>query len=233
MVKREKGHLVFISACSMYPFPSYIYLFLLSSFFFLLPFLWVGITRGRLLKVMEPLGALRARDGVYMVTGNHEHLHPPLSPTLEALEHLNITILRNSRITLPRPPSSYNKAMGKPLPSWTFDVAGVYDWDSERLSKFSVSLLEQAGSRAKSLPEQELEAASRGKQSDGKTQPIKADLKAALAGKSTTHFGRIPLLQAAVSLCISLSISSAPKQWTLELNHPMEWFYNLLFSFDS
>lgn len=166
---------MFVSAGNKYAF--------LSSFlfFFLFSFFWGGIARVRLLKVMEPLGGLRARDGAYMVTGNHEHLHPPLSPTLEALENLNITILRNSRIALPRPPSSH-KALGKSLPSWTFDVAGVYDWDSERLSKFSLALLEQAGSRAKNLPEHELEGVSRGKQSDG-AHPIKADLKAALAGK--------------------------------------------------
>ncbi|MEJ7596328.1 MAG: metallophosphoesterase [Kofleriaceae bacterium] len=48
---------------------------------------------------IEPLRELRARDGVYAVTGNHEYYWNP-EPWLEHLRSLGIRILRNEHVTI-------------------------------------------------------------------------------------------------------------------------------------
>jgi predicted MPP superfamily phosphohydrolase len=49
---------------------------------------------------VEPLRALRARDGVFAVTGNHEFYWSP-EVWLEHLRSLGIRVLRNQRVTIP------------------------------------------------------------------------------------------------------------------------------------
>jgi predicted MPP superfamily phosphohydrolase len=48
---------------------------------------------------VEPLRGLKARDGVYAVTGNHEYYWNP-NPWLEHLRSLGIRILRNENVTI-------------------------------------------------------------------------------------------------------------------------------------
>ena len=48
---------------------------------------------------IEPLRGLRARDGVYAVTGNHEYYWEP-EPWLEHLRSLGIRVLRNEHVTI-------------------------------------------------------------------------------------------------------------------------------------
>jgi predicted MPP superfamily phosphohydrolase len=48
---------------------------------------------------IEPLRGLRARDGVYAVTGNHEY-YWNIEPWLQHIRSLGITILRNEHVTI-------------------------------------------------------------------------------------------------------------------------------------
>jgi predicted MPP superfamily phosphohydrolase len=59
---------------------------------------------------IEPLRQLRARDGVYAVTGNHEY-YWNVEPWLEHLGSLGIRVLRNEHVTIQN----------------AFDLAGVDD----------------------------------------------------------------------------------------------------------
>ncbi len=55
----------------------------------------------RLRDDVAPLGALRASDGVYCVTGNHEY-YSGVTRWIPELEALGIRVLRNTRVTLSR-----------------------------------------------------------------------------------------------------------------------------------
>lgn len=48
---------------------------------------------------IEPLRGLRARDGVYAVTGNHEY-YWNIEPWLQHIRSLGITVLRNEHVTI-------------------------------------------------------------------------------------------------------------------------------------
>jgi predicted MPP superfamily phosphohydrolase len=62
---------------------------------------------------VEPLRKLRARDGVYAVTGNHEY-YWQVDPWLEHIRSLGIHVLRNEHVTIAN----------------TFELAGVDDADA-------------------------------------------------------------------------------------------------------
>jgi hypothetical protein len=67
------------------------------------------------------LGALRARYGVYFVTGNHEY-YSGVSAWLAELSRLGIRVLGNERV-----------ALGDAGPGGaTLDLAGVHDWSAGR-----------------------------------------------------------------------------------------------------
>lgn len=76
--------------------------------------------------VAEPLKELKAKDGVYYVTGNHEHLHPPLSTTLQGLQSLKINLLNNRYVSIPL------SVAGATGGADSFDLAGVYDYSTTR-----------------------------------------------------------------------------------------------------
>jgi uncharacterized protein len=61
---------------------------------------------------VAPLGELKARDGVYFVTGNHEY-YSGVDEWLAFLSTLGIRVLRNERV-----------------PVGPFDLAGVDDWSA-------------------------------------------------------------------------------------------------------
>jgi predicted MPP superfamily phosphohydrolase len=71
---------------------------------------------GRLREHVEPLGALRARHGVFFVTGNHEY-YSGADDWLRELERLGVRPLRNERVSLGDGEVS-------------FDLAGVDDWQA-------------------------------------------------------------------------------------------------------
>jgi uncharacterized protein len=62
----------------------------------------------------EPLAELRARHGVFFVTGNHEY-YSGVGPWVEHLRRLGMRVLENERVTL-----EHDGAR--------LDVAGVHDW---------------------------------------------------------------------------------------------------------
>src|SRR5262249_36209335 len=66
---------------------------------------------------VAPLGELRARDGVYFVTGNHEY-YSGVTPWLAELGRLGVRVLRNERVPI-----------GK---GGAVDLAGVDDYSSGR-----------------------------------------------------------------------------------------------------
>lgn len=70
----------------------------------------------RLREHVAPLGDLRARDGVFFVTGNHEY-YAGADAWLRELERLGIRPLRNERVSLGADDVS-------------FDLAGVDDWQA-------------------------------------------------------------------------------------------------------
>ncbi len=70
----------------------------------------------RLRDAVAPLGDLRAKQGVFFVTGNHEYFSG-VGPWLAELQRLGIRVLRNERV---------------PLAS--FDLAGVDDWTASRFT---------------------------------------------------------------------------------------------------
>jgi predicted MPP superfamily phosphohydrolase len=65
---------------------------------------------------VEPLGRLRAKHGVYFVTGNHEY-YAGVEPWLEVLARLGVRVLRNERVSIGAGDAS-------------FDLAGVDDYSS-------------------------------------------------------------------------------------------------------
>lgn len=67
---------------------------------------------------VAPLGQLRARFGVYFVTGNHEY-YSGARQWVEELTRIGVRVLRNERVEI-----AYNGA--------TFDLAGVDDHSAER-----------------------------------------------------------------------------------------------------
>jgi predicted MPP superfamily phosphohydrolase len=72
----------------------------------------------RLRDAVAPLGGLRARHGVFFVTGNHEYYSGVARWVLE-LEHMGIRVLRNERVTIGQGDNA-------------FDLAGIDDWSSRR-----------------------------------------------------------------------------------------------------
>jgi len=66
---------------------------------------------------VAPLAELRARDGVYFVTGNHEY-YSGVDEWLAFLTTLGIRVLRNERV-----------------PVGPFDLAGVDDWSAHSFGK--------------------------------------------------------------------------------------------------
>jgi predicted MPP superfamily phosphohydrolase len=67
---------------------------------------------------VAPFGELQGRDGVYFVTGNHDHFSGADAWTRQ-LEGLGITVLRNRRVRLERAGAA-------------FELAGVDDFGSAR-----------------------------------------------------------------------------------------------------
>jgi predicted MPP superfamily phosphohydrolase len=70
----------------------------------------------RLRSHVAPLADLRARDGVFFVTGNHEY-YAGADAWLEELERLGVRALRNERVVVGNGDD-------------TFDLAGVDDWQA-------------------------------------------------------------------------------------------------------
>ena len=71
-------------------------------------------------KEAAPLGDLRARDGVYLVTGNHDH-YSNADPWIAHFESLGLVALRNRHLSIGRDGAS-------------FDLAGVEDHQAARVS---------------------------------------------------------------------------------------------------
>jgi predicted MPP superfamily phosphohydrolase len=71
-----------------------------------------------LLPAVAELQKLRARHGVYFVTGNHEY-YSGVAEWLEALRGLGVRVLRNERVALGDAGAS-------------LDLAGVDDWNASR-----------------------------------------------------------------------------------------------------
>jgi predicted MPP superfamily phosphohydrolase len=69
-------------------------------------------------EAVAPLAGLRARHGVYFVTGNHEYF-AGAGPWLDELARLGVRVLRNERVTI----GAGDEA---------FDLAGVDDHSAER-----------------------------------------------------------------------------------------------------
>lgn len=66
--------------------------------------------------IVAPFGGLRARHGVWLVTGNHEY-YVDVDSWIRKLSHMGIRVLRNERV-----------AIGGDAIS--FDLAGVDDWEA-------------------------------------------------------------------------------------------------------
>jgi predicted MPP superfamily phosphohydrolase len=75
-------------------------------------------TVAELREAVAPLGGLRARHGVYFVSGNHEYFSGA-EPWLEELPRLGVRVLRNERVTIGDGGDA-------------FDLAGVDDHTAER-----------------------------------------------------------------------------------------------------
>jgi predicted MPP superfamily phosphohydrolase len=73
---------------------------------------------------VAPLGGLRARHGIYFVTGNHEYFSGA-GPWIDALGRLGIRVLANERVTI-GDSGAQEAATG-------FDLAGVHDYSAGRL----------------------------------------------------------------------------------------------------
>ena len=67
---------------------------------------------------VAPFAALRARDGVYFVTGNHDH-YSDEEPWVERVRELGMTVLRNQRVSITRGAAR-------------FELAGVDDFSTHR-----------------------------------------------------------------------------------------------------
>ncbi len=75
----------------------------------------------RLREHVAPLGALRAKHGVFFVTGNHEY-YSGVAAWLDELARLGVRVLRNERVSVGEGEAS-------------FDLAGVDDWTSARYAR--------------------------------------------------------------------------------------------------
>lgn len=71
----------------------------------------------RLREHVRPIGDLRAKHGVYFVTGNHEY-YAGADEWLRELTDLGLRVLRNERVSI------------QPAPGAHFEIAGVYDFHS-------------------------------------------------------------------------------------------------------
>ncbi|WP_242341243.1 MULTISPECIES: metallophosphoesterase [Anaeromyxobacter] len=71
-------------------------------------------------RAISHLGRLRARYGVYFVTGNHEY-YSGVEEWLEELPRLGVRVLRNERVTVGDAGAS-------------IDLAGVDDWSAARMN---------------------------------------------------------------------------------------------------
>ncbi|MDR7423590.1 MAG: metallophosphoesterase [Armatimonadota bacterium] len=78
----------------------------------------------QLREAAAPLARLRARHGVYFVTGNHEY-YSGVGPWMEELARLGIRVLRNERVAIE--PHGPGASEGSP-PQGGFDLAGVDDY---------------------------------------------------------------------------------------------------------
>jgi predicted MPP superfamily phosphohydrolase len=76
------------------------------------------------------LGRLRARHGVFFVTGNHEY-YSGVGPWLAELERLGLRVLRNERVAIGDAGAS-------------IDLAGVNDWSTRRFADGHASDLGRA-----------------------------------------------------------------------------------------
>ncbi len=75
--------------------------------------------------LMEPLKRLKAKDGVYFCTGNHEY-YSGVDEWITYLETVGIHVFKNSNVILTRPSESgVEKLM----------IAGVHDWHGEQFSE--------------------------------------------------------------------------------------------------
>jgi predicted MPP superfamily phosphohydrolase len=79
---------------------------------------------------VEPLSRLRARDGVYFVTGNHDH-YSGAESWVRRVRELGIEVLRNRRVSITRGDAR-------------FDLAGIDDYSSRRRSAVDGSDLREA-----------------------------------------------------------------------------------------
>nr|WP_240807797.1 metallophosphoesterase [Polyangium spumosum] len=70
---------------------------------------------------VAPLGDLRAKYGVYFVTGNHEY-YSGVGPWMEELARIGVRVLHNERVTIGEGAAS-------------FDLAGVDDWTGGSYAK--------------------------------------------------------------------------------------------------
>jgi len=68
-----------------------------------------------------PLADLRAKHGVFFVTGNHEY-YSGADDWIQELERLGVRVLRNERVAIERGGAA-------------FDLAGVDDWSSKRFGR--------------------------------------------------------------------------------------------------
>jgi predicted MPP superfamily phosphohydrolase len=83
--------------------------------------------------LVAPLGGLRAKDGVYFVTGNHEY-YSGASEWCAFLESIGIRVLRNERAPLRE----------------GLEVAGVDDWSARRFGGSGADLERALGGRDES-----------------------------------------------------------------------------------
>jgi predicted MPP superfamily phosphohydrolase len=67
---------------------------------------------------IAPLGSIRAKHGVYAVTGNHEY-YSGADPWIEAITKLDVRYLRNELVTIGDAQAA-------------FDLAGVDDWSAHK-----------------------------------------------------------------------------------------------------
>lgn len=87
-------------------------------------------TVAKLREQVAPLGELRARHGVYFVTGNHEY-YSGVDEWLAELRRLGIRVLRNERVTIrPGQPPGGQPARGDDGSGVAIDLLGVDDFHS-------------------------------------------------------------------------------------------------------
>jgi predicted MPP superfamily phosphohydrolase len=72
---------------------------------------------------LEPFAALHARDGVFFVTGNHDH-YSGGDPWVRRIAELGVQVLRNRRVRIARGEQALEQA---------FELAGVDDYSASHL----------------------------------------------------------------------------------------------------